>query len=104
MEKLEEFEKINTFIDKIENYDIIEAFKLAEVFYKEKEIIDNLLSMLNNLILEKAKLKKNIKYVNMVEYIEKAKTRIKASCNYDMCIDSLVLNIWEEIHEKCNRS
>ena len=36
--------------------------------------------------------------------VENVKKRLLANSNYDMCIDYLLFNIWEEINEKNYRS
>ena len=48
--------------------------------------------------------KKNFKYIECIKIIEETKKRIKANSNYDMCIDNMLFNIWEEVNEKNSRS
>ena len=35
--------------------------------------------------------------------IENTKNKLYTNCNYDMCIDELLIKIWEEINEKNSR-
>ena len=45
-----------------------------------------------------------ISYVNCIEKVEKIKKNLLANANYNMCIDNLLLELWEELNEKHNRS
>ena len=75
---------------------------MAEEIYKTKEEIQSILEYMNVLALELSK--KNIKYIKCIEIVEETKKRLKANSNYDMCIDNMLFNIWEEINEKDYRS
>ena len=39
----------------------------------------------------------NIKYTNCIKIVENTKKRLRQNANYDMCIDNLLFNMWEEI-------
>ena len=65
--------------------------------------IFNLYSYHINLLLFKYG-KRDIRYINCIKVIEETKKRLKANSNYDMCIDNMLFNIWEEINEKNSRS
>lgn len=82
--------------------DIIEIMQISEEIYKSKEEIQNILEYMNVLSLELSKQK--IQYINCINIIEETKKRLRANSNYDMCIDYLLFNIWEEVNEKNNRS
>ena len=88
--------------DNIKEKDLIEIIKMAEEIYKTKEEIQSILEYMNVLALELSK--KNIKYIKCIEIVEETKKRLKANSNYDMCIDNMLFNIWEEINEKDYRS
>ena len=42
--------------------------------------------------------KKSYKYTNCIEIVENTRKRLKQNSNYDMCIDNMLFNIWEEIN------
>ena len=104
--KLKEHQEIYNNLEKIlislQTKDLIEITQMSEEIYKTKEEINYILEYMNVLALELSR--KNIKYIKCIEIIEDTKKRIKANSNYDMCIDNLLFNMWEEINEKNNRS
>lgn len=100
-EHQELYSNIEQMIKNIKGKDLIQVQQEAEEIYKSKEEIKNILEYINSLLL---KLWKNdIKYIKCVEIIEETKKRLKANSNYDMCIDNMIFNIWEEMNEKNNR-
>ena len=76
--------------------DLIDIVKLAEPLYKSKEEILEILDYINIILLKKAKTK--YLYTNCIKIVENTKKRIKQNANYDMCIDNMVFNMWEEVN------
>lgn len=102
--KQEVYEKMKNLLNNIEKIDKLEMLK-QEFIYQEKEDIQNLLEDMNSLLFQKAKEKENkVAYINAIGIVEKTKEKLKSNSNFDMCIDNLLLNIWEEINEKHSRS
>ena len=64
-----------------------------DVLYKDKDNILENLDFINMILVNKVK--ENIKYAKYIDYVEETKTRLKSNSNYDMCIDNLILKIWE---------
>lgn len=95
-DKQEEYENIQEMINNLENKDLIDIIKLAEPLYKSKEEIFEILDYINIILLKKAKEKS--RYAKCIDYVEDTKIRIKQNANYDMCIDNMVFNIWEEVN------
>ena len=95
-DKQEEYDKIIEIINQLDKKDLIEIVKLSEILYKAKEEIFEILEYINILLLEKAK--RNYLYTNCIEIVENTKKRLKQNANYDMCIDNMVFNMWEEIN------
>lgn len=92
--KLEELE------NKLDKEDLIYILNNAEILYKSKETIFELLEYLNVLLLKT----KEIKKINCVKHVEEAKRRLTSNSNYDMTIDNLLIKMWEEINvEKYSR-
>ena len=96
------YEKIKKIIEEIKHRDLIEIIQMSEEIYESKEEIYNILEYINILLLKYGY--KDIKYINTIKIIEDTKKRIKANSNYDICIDNMLFNMWEEINEKNSRS
>ena len=92
----EEYQSYNKMIQNLDKIDIIELLNLAEPLYKAKEEIYEILEYINVLLLKKAKL--NYLYTNCINIVENTKKRLKQNSNYDMCIDNMLFNMWEEIN------
>lgn len=96
------YNNIKQILINLKGKDLIEIIQMSEEIYKAKEEIKNILEYMNSLALELGK--KDIRYIKCIKTIEETKNRIKANSNYDMCIDNMLFNIWEEVNEKNNRS
>ncbi len=95
-DKQEEYNNIQKLIDELENKDIIDIIKFAEPLYKGKEEILEMLDYINIILLKKAK--NNYLYANCIEIVENTKKRLEQNANYDMSIDNMLFNIWEEVN------
>ena len=96
------YENLEKILIELPKKDLIDIIQMSEEIYKSKEEINSILEYMNVLALKLSK--KNINYIKCIETIEETKKRLKANSNYDMCIDNMLFNIWEEINEKNNRS
>lgn len=81
---------------------IIDIMNNAEILYKSKEEIYDILEYM--VVLTYSFINKNIRYIRLINIIENVKNKLHSNCNYDMCIDELLLKMWEEIDEKYSRS
>lgn len=95
-DKQKEYKAIQDMIENLDKNDLIDIMKLAEPLYKAKEDIFEILDYINILLLKKAK-KEHI-YTNCIQIVENTKKRIKQNSNYDMCIDNMVFNMWEDVN------
>ncbi len=95
-EQKEIYEQVDNLLKNIEKQDLITTFHQAEVLYKEKEKIQELLEYINVVLYQTKELKK----LRTISYVEETKKRILANSNYDMCIDFLLMKMWEEIATK----
>ena len=86
----------------MDNKNIIDILNGSEILYKSKDEIEEILEYINVILLNQSK--QNIKYVKCIDIVENTKKRLKSNSNYDMCIDNMLFNIWEEINEKYCRS
>ncbi len=101
-DKVQDYEKIEYMLRNINNKDIIETLQLSEILYKSKDDIEQILEYLNVILLNLSK--ENIKYIKCIDIVEETKKRLKSNSNYDMTIDNMLFNIWEEVNEKYCRS
>ena len=104
-ENLEEYNAVesttNNFLNgKIPN--VVKMLSQFEILYKSKEIINDLLDYMIVIIYEYINKSKDYraKFLNLIAIIEDTKNRIVLNNNYDMCIDNLLLKMWEETVEK----
>lgn len=95
VEKQEIYEKIEEIIQNLENKDIIDILKNAEIIYKEKDEIYSVLEYINIILLKLAK--QEYKYAECIEIVENTKKRLKSNANYDMSIDNMLIKIKEKI-------
>ena len=95
-DKKEQYENIENMIEKLDKTDITELIKLGEPLYQAKDEIMNILEYMNIILLKLAK--ENIQYANCIDIIENTKKRLNQNANYDMCIDNMILNMWEEVN------
>lgn len=94
-DKQEDYQTIETLVENIEQKDLIEITQLAEPIYKAKEEIFEILEYINIVLLNHAK--ENYLYTNCIKIVENTKKRLKQNGNYDMCIDNMLFNMWEEL-------
>lgn len=100
--------ELENIISKIDKQALLDVLKSAEIFTKNKDIINEMLDYMNLVFFEKTHnceyKNSQIKYINCIKIIEETKRRILQNSNFDMAIDYLLLEIWEEINEKHSRS
>ena len=95
-DKKEQYENIESMIEKLNKTDMTELMKLGEPLYQAKEEIMNILDYINIILLRLAK--ENTQYANCIDIIEDTKKRLNQNANYDMCIDNMIFNMWEEVN------
>ena len=95
-DKQELYIAIDKVINNIENKDLIDTLKSAEIIYKSQDDKNDILDYINIILFNKAK--QNIKYLNCINIVEETKNRLKSNSNYNMTIDNMIMTIWEEIH------
>ncbi len=103
-DKLEDYNEIEKIFSNF-NKNIIKVLNSSEILYKNKDNINEYLDYINVILYEYANknLANNIKYINSIKIVEKTKQHLLNNSNYDMCIDYLLFNIWEEFNEKNSR-
>ena len=95
-ERQEEYKNIENIINNINRYDLVDFINNAEILYKSKEEINDILDYINVILLNKAK--DEYLYTNCIKIVENTKKRLKQNANYDMSIDNMLFNMWKEIN------
>lgn len=95
-DKKEEYENIEKMIEKLDKTDMTELIRLGEALYQSKEEINSILEYMNIILLKLSK--EDTKYANCIDIVENTKKRLHQNANYDMCIDNMIFNMWEEVN------
>lgn len=95
-DKYKDYQQIEKVIQMLESADIIEIINNSEFIYKSKDEIYDILEYINTILLNLAKNKS--KYVDCIKIVEDSKKRLKSNANYDMTIDNMLFNMWEEVN------
>ncbi len=98
LEKKEIYEKVDNIVDLINKQDKIDFLtKNKDVFVKENiyEILEYCIVSLFYI----GKTKNDVKYINCVKYIQETINHLKRNSNFDMSIDNMLFEIWEEVNE-----
>lgn len=98
-ENKEIYTEVNILLENIEKYNFTTLINKAEVLYKGKEKIQEILDYINIYLYNQ----KDMRKLKCINYVEEVKKRLLANSNYDMCIDYLLMKMWEEMNEKYSR-
>ena len=92
-EAKERYDALEKVFGHVEEYLSIDLLNKLDVLYKDKDNIFENLDFINMILIKKAR--HNEKYLDYIDYVEETKSKLKLNSNYDMCIDNLILKIWE---------
>ena len=95
-DKIDEYQQIGNMLKNANKTDILNFCNMAKPIYEAKEDIYSILEYINVELLELAK--ENYQFTKCVEIVENTKERLKGNCNYDMCIDNMLFNMWREVN------
>lgn len=94
LDKKDIYKNIDDIFSNPQNYTLLDIINNIGQLFKDKDEIYNILDYINIIFFEKAK--QNCKYVDYIKCVEETKNNLKNNCNYDMCIDNLLYNIWDK--------
>ena len=94
-DKQNEYLELEKMIEKLSNTNLIDVVKSADILYQTKDEIYEMLDYINIVLLRLAT--KDVRYTNCIQIVENTKKRLMQNANYDMCIDNMLFNIWEEV-------
>lgn len=90
-EKQEDYQKIEEIIYNLGKKDIVDIMNMAEILYKSKDEITDILDYMNIVLINLART--SSKYANCIEIVEETKKRLKSNANYDMSIDNMLFKL-----------
>lgn len=93
-EKREEYEETLKIFSNIEDYKLLDVINKLNFIYENKQDIFEMLDYIN--IILSNKLIQNSIYIKYIDIVEKTKKNLKLNANYDMSIDNMIYNIWNE--------
>lgn len=88
------YNQVNIVLENIDKNTLIDILNKAEILYSQKDKIQEILDYINIYLYNT----KDIRKINCIEYVEDTKRRLISNGNYDMCIDYLLLRMWERIN------
>ena len=95
-DKKDTYKELENIIYNLDKKDQIDILNMSEIIYKTKEEKDKILDYINIILIRLAK--SSSKYAKCIEIIEETKKRLESNSNYDMCIDNMILNMWEIVN------
>lgn len=94
IEKIDIYKEVEEVFSNIEKFKLVDIIGKLDCIYKNREEIYNILDYINVILLNKSI--KNPKYLDYINVVEQTKKAISENSNYDMSIDNLLYEIWEE--------
>lgn len=91
-------EQKNTYLElekvfgNVEKYTLLDLLNKLDILYKGEKNIFTMLEYINMILFRN--ISKDKRNINYIEYVEETKKRLQENANYNMCIDNLLLNIW----------
>lgn len=95
-DKIDDYEKIENVIYSLEKKDKIDILNMVEIIYKAKDEKYDILDYMNIVFINLAK--NSSKYANCINIVENTKRRLQSNANYDMSIDNMLFNLWEQVN------
>ena len=93
-ENSEKYLEIENLIKDLSKKDIIDIMLNAKIIYDKENIYD----ILDYIIVCLYDLgKNNRQYLNCIQYVNDCYSKLKSNANFDMSIDTLLFNMWEEV-------
>ena len=96
----EKYDEIENLISNFTRKDLIDILLDAKIIYDKENIFDILDYIIVCLYSKK---NENEKYIDCIKYVNKCNLRIRSNSNFDMSVDDMLFNIWEELNENSNR-
>lgn len=98
-ENKEKYLKIEELISDFEKKDLIDIMLDTKILY-DKENIYNILDY----VIVCLHSKNSLRHINCISEVNNCIKKLKSNSNFDMCVDTMIFNIWEELNEDSNRN
>ncbi len=92
----EEFEQLESIINEIDKKDIAQILLDSKILYTKEKIQEYLNYLINYIYI---KSKENKRYLFCISHVDECLKKLKNNSNLDMCIDLMLIKIWEEINK-----
>ena len=83
---------IKRIVDDLPNQDMVQIMNEAKILY-DKEETDDFLGYMTAYLFKKNL--ENKRYLDCVEIINNCRMRLRRNCNFDMCLDTMLMDMWE---------
>lgn len=97
----DKYTEIENYLKKVTSLDIVDFLYYGKIIY-DKENINDILNYI--IVCLYSNSKDNVNYIYAIEHVNKCSLRLKSNSNFDMCIDNMLMGIWEEMNENSYRS
>ena len=95
-DKQELYQNTEQVVNSLERKDKIDILNMSDFIYKSKDDKLEILNYMNVLFINLAKI--NSKYADCIAIVEETKRIKEVHPNYIMCIDNLLLSLWENVN------
>lgn len=97
----EKYLNIDNLVHNLEKKDMIDIILESKILYDK----DNITEILDYLIVcLYSKAKENAKYIFCIEEVNKAMNNLRGNANFDMTLDTMLFNMWEDVNENSYRN
>lgn len=91
-EEKEMYQEVSKLLDEISTSNLSNLFAKSEILYKQKDKINDILDYINIYLFNSKEENK----LNAIKFVEETKKRLNSNSNYDMCIDYLLMKLYEQ--------
>ncbi len=95
-DKIQKYTQIEQLLSDLDKTELIDVINNSKIIYDSKDDIYSVLEYINVILINLAKT--NNRYTKCIKIVENTKERLKNNGNYDMCIDNMLFNMWEEVN------
>lgn len=96
----EKYESIDSLILNLKKRDLVDIMLDARIIY-DKENIYDILDYISVVLY--SNYESDEKYLDCIKYVNKCAERLRGNSNFDMSIDNMLFEMWEELNESSNR-
>lgn len=96
----EKYDNIDALILSLNKKDLVDIMLDAKIIYDK----DNIYDILDYIIVcLYSNYKHTEKYIDCIKHVNKCSERLRGNSNFDMSIDNMLFEMWEELNENSNR-